>query len=82
MRVRCRSVPHLRLEWTEAEHELRQVFSSVRYSRFGGPFRGGVAHSGMLAMMLSIVLYDEMLRGENGLGPVLGLSPVISSHDY
>ena len=23
VRLRCPSVPHLRLEWTEAEHELR-----------------------------------------------------------
>ena len=37
VRGRCPSVPHLRLEWTEAEHELRYVFSSVRYFRFGGP---------------------------------------------
>ena len=37
MRGRCLSVPHPRLEWTEAEHELRYVFSSVRYSRLGGP---------------------------------------------
>ena len=37
VRGRCPSVLHLRLEWTEAEHELRYVFSSVRYSRFGGP---------------------------------------------
>ena len=37
VRGRCMSVPHPRLEWTEAEHELRYVFSSVRYSRFGVP---------------------------------------------
>ena len=37
VRGRCSSVPHPRLEWTEAEHELRCVFSSVRYSRLGGP---------------------------------------------
>ena len=37
VRGRCLSVPHPRLEWTEAEHELRYVFSLVRYSRFGGP---------------------------------------------
>ena len=37
VRGRCPSVPHPRLEWTEAEHKLRYVFSSVRYSRFGGP---------------------------------------------
>ena len=43
------------------------MFSSVRYSRFGGPCRGGVAHSGMLAMMFSMVLYDDMLQGETGL---------------
>ena len=36
VRGRCPSVPHPRLEWTEAEHELRYVFSSVRYSRLGG----------------------------------------------
>ena len=33
----CPSVPHPRLEWTEAEHKLRYVFSSVRYSIFGVP---------------------------------------------
>ena len=37
VRGRCPSVMHPRLEWTEAKHELRYVFSSVRYSRFGGP---------------------------------------------
>ena len=37
MRGRCPSVLHPRLEWTEAEHKLRYVFSSVRYFRFGGP---------------------------------------------
>ena len=37
VRGRCPSVPHPRLESTEDEHELRYVFSSVRYSRFGGP---------------------------------------------
>ena len=37
VRGRCPSVPHPRLEWTEAEHELRYVFSSVKYSRFDGP---------------------------------------------
>ena len=37
VRGSCPSVPHLRLECTEAEHELRYVFSSARYSRFGGP---------------------------------------------
>ena len=37
VRGRCPSVPHPRLEWTEAEHELRYVFSSVRYSRLGVP---------------------------------------------
>ena len=31
------SVPHPRFECTEAENELRYVFGSVRYSRFGGP---------------------------------------------
>ena len=36
-RGRCPSVPHPRLECTEAEHEFRYVFSLVRYSRFGGP---------------------------------------------
>ena len=30
VRGRCPSVPHPRLEWTEAEHELRYVFSLVR----------------------------------------------------
>ena len=34
---RCTSVPHPRFEWNEAEHKLRYVLSSVRYSRFGGP---------------------------------------------
>ena len=34
VRGRCPSVTHPRLEWTEAEHELRYMFSSVRYSRF------------------------------------------------
>ena len=42
---------------------------------------GGIAHSSILAVMLSMVLYDDMLRGENGLGPVWGMSPVISSYD-
>ena len=37
VRGRCPSVSHPRLEWTEAEHELRYVFSSMRYSIFGGP---------------------------------------------
>ena len=37
VRERCPSVPHPRFECTEAEHELRYVFSSVRYSIFGGP---------------------------------------------
>ena len=37
VRGRCPSVLHPRLEWTESEHELRYMFSSVRYSRFGGP---------------------------------------------
>ena len=37
VRERCPIVPHPRFEWTEAEHELRYVLSSVRYSRFGGP---------------------------------------------
>ena len=36
VRGRCPSVPHPRLEWNEAQHELRYVFSLVRYSRFGG----------------------------------------------
>ena len=36
VRERCPSVPHPRFEWTEAEHELRYVLSSVRYYRFGG----------------------------------------------
>ena len=43
------------------------MFSSVRYSRFGGPCRGVIAHYGMLVMMLSMVLYDDMLWGETGL---------------
>ena len=37
VRWRCPSVPHTRFECTDAEHEFRYVFSSVRYSRFGGP---------------------------------------------
>ena len=37
VRGRCPSVPHPRFECTDAEHKLRYVFSSVRYSRFGGP---------------------------------------------
>ena len=37
VRGRCPSVPHPRLEWTEAKHELRYVFRSARYSRFGEP---------------------------------------------
>ena len=37
VRARCPSVPHPRFECTEAEHELRYMFNSVRYSRFGGP---------------------------------------------
>ena len=37
VRERCPSVPHTMFECTEAEHELRYVFSSVRYSRFGAP---------------------------------------------
>ena len=37
VRGRCPGVPHPRFECAEAEHELRYVFSSVRYSRFGGP---------------------------------------------
>ena len=37
VRGRCLSVPHPMFECTKAEHELRYVFSSVRYSRFGGP---------------------------------------------
>ena len=37
VRGRCTSVPNPRLEWTEADHNLRYVFSLVRYSRFGGP---------------------------------------------
>ena len=36
VRGRCPSVTHPRLECTETEHKLRYVFSSVRYSRFGG----------------------------------------------
>ena len=37
VRARCLSVPHPILKCTEAEHELRYAFNSVRYSRFGGP---------------------------------------------
>ena len=37
VRERCLSVPHPRFECTEAEHELRYVFCSVSYSRFGSP---------------------------------------------
>ena len=37
VRDMCPSVLHPRFEYTEAEHKLRYVFSSVRYSRFGGP---------------------------------------------
>ena len=37
VRGRYPSVPHPRLKWTEADQELRYVFSLVRYSRFGGP---------------------------------------------
>ena len=37
VRERCQSVPHPRFKWTEVEHELRYVMSSVKYSRFGGP---------------------------------------------
>ena len=37
VRERSPSVPHPRFECTEAEHELSFLFSSVRYSRFGGP---------------------------------------------
>ena len=37
VRARCQSVLHPRFEFTEAEHELRYVFSSVSYSRFGSP---------------------------------------------
>ena len=37
VRGRCSSVPHLRLECTEAEHKFRYVFSSMRYSKIGGP---------------------------------------------
>ena len=37
VRERCPSVPHPSFECTEAEHESRYLFSSVRYSRFGGP---------------------------------------------
>ena len=37
VRGRCLSVPHPRLECTEAEHDFRYVFSLVIYSRFGGP---------------------------------------------
>ena len=37
VRERCPSVPHPRFECTEVDHELRYVFISVRYSRFGGP---------------------------------------------
>ena len=37
MRETCSIVPHPRFECTEAEHKFMYVFSSVRYSRFGGP---------------------------------------------
>ena len=37
VRARCPSVPHLRLECTEADHELRYVFNLVGYSRCGAP---------------------------------------------
>ena len=37
MRARFTSVPHPRLECTEAEQKLRYVFNSVRYSKFGAP---------------------------------------------
>ena len=37
VRERCPSVLNPRFDWTEAEHELRYVLSSVIYSRFGGP---------------------------------------------
>ena len=37
VRGRCPSVLHSRFECSEDEPELRYVFSSVRYSRFGGP---------------------------------------------
>ena len=37
VRGRCPSVPHPRFKCTDAEHEFRYVFSSARYSRFGGP---------------------------------------------
>ena len=37
VRESCPRVPHPGFDCTEAEHELRYVFSSVRCSRFGGP---------------------------------------------
>ena len=37
VRERSLSVPHPRFKCTEAEHESRYVFSSVRYFIFGGP---------------------------------------------
>ena len=37
VRGRCPTVLQPRLEWTDSEHDLRYVFSSVRYSRFDGP---------------------------------------------
>ena len=37
VREKFPSVLHPRFECTEAEHKLRYVFSSVKYSRFGGP---------------------------------------------
>ena len=81
VRERCPSVPHPMFECTEAEHELRYVFSSVRYSIFGGPLRGDIVYSGMLEMMLSIVLpyVDMMPVWWCGLSPVWGLSPVVIS---
>ena len=61
-RERFPSVPHPRFECTEAEHELRCVFSSVRYSRFGGRLRGAIVHSGMLdRMMFMVFLYVDMI---------------------
>ena len=37
VRWRFPSVPHPRFECSDADHEFRCVFSSVRYYRYGGP---------------------------------------------
>ena len=63
MRARCPSVTPIRLERTEAEHELRYVFNLVRYSRFGAPRSREIVHSGMLARMLFIVFLCVYMMG-------------------